>query len=54
MAKKKKYVPKKEDDWDVEEAKEHRKIIEEKSKAITELIAHFIIFDNLIIPLFLF
>ena len=36
MAKKKKYVPKKEDDWDVEEAKEHRKVIEEKSKAITE------------------
>ena len=36
MAKKKNYVPKTKDDWNVEEAKEHRKVIEEKSKAIAE------------------
>ena len=36
MAKKKKYTPKKDDDWDIEEAREHRRIITEKSKAITE------------------
>ena len=36
MAKKKKYVPRKDDDWDAEEAKEHRQIIREKEKAIRE------------------
>ena len=36
MAKKKKYVPQKDDDWDVEAAKEHRRVISEKSKAITK------------------
>lgn len=36
MAKKKKYTPKEDDDWDIEEAKEHRRIISEKSKKITE------------------
>ena len=36
MAKKKKYMPKKDDDWDLEKAREHQKIINEKSKKITE------------------
>ena len=36
MAKKKKYVPRKDNDWDAEEAKEHRQIIREKEKAIRE------------------
>ena len=34
MAKKKKYTPKEDDDWDMEAAIEHRKIITEKEKAI--------------------
>ena len=34
MAKKKKYVPREDDDWDVEEAKEHRQIIRAKEIAI--------------------
>lgn len=34
MAKKKKYEPIKDDDWDMEEAREHRRIIREKEKAI--------------------
>jgi len=36
MAKKKKYVPRKDDDWDIEEAREHRRIIKEKEKSITQ------------------
>ena len=36
MAKKKKYTPKEDDDWDAEEAKEHRRIIKQKEKAITK------------------
>ena len=36
MAKKKQYAPKKDDDWDEEAMKEHRRVILEKSKAITE------------------
>ena len=34
MAKKKKYVPRENDDWDAEEAKEHRQIIRAKEIAI--------------------
>ena len=34
MAKKKKYVPQKDDDWDVEADREHRRIVGEKEKAI--------------------
>jgi len=34
MAKKKKYIPKKDDDWDMEAAKEHRQIIKDKEKEI--------------------
>tara|TARA_R110002051_G_scaffold32786_6_gene74001 strand:- start:6067 stop:6234 length:168 start_codon:yes stop_codon:yes gene_type:complete len=34
LAKKKKYTPRKDEDWDTEEAKEHRIIITEKEKAI--------------------
>ena len=34
MAKKKKYVPQEDDDWDAEEAREHRQIIRAKEKAI--------------------
>lgn len=29
-------MPKKDDDWDLEKAREHQKIINEKSKKITE------------------
>ena len=36
MPKKKKYTPKEDDDWDMEEAKEHREAIKEKEKAITK------------------
>tara|TARA_R100000008_G_C3521859_1_gene134440 strand:- start:22 stop:189 length:168 start_codon:yes stop_codon:yes gene_type:complete len=36
MPKKKKYTPREDDDWDIEEAKEHRRIIAEKSKKIAE------------------
>lgn len=36
MAKKKEYEPKENDDWDLEAAREHRKTIEEKSKAISD------------------
>lgn len=34
MAKKKKYIPRKDEEWDMEEAKEHRRVIAEKEKAI--------------------
>ena len=34
--KKKKYTPRKDDDWDIEGARMHRQVIAEKSKAITE------------------
>ena len=36
MAKKNKYVPKKDDDWDAESVKRFRQTIKEKSKAINE------------------
>ena len=36
MAKKKRYVAKKDDEWDIEADKEHRKSIREKEKAIKE------------------
>ena len=36
MAKKKKYVSRKDDDWNIEEARKHRRIIREKEKAITQ------------------
>ena len=36
MAKKKKYTPREDPDWDIEEAKEHLRIIREKEKAIGE------------------
>ena len=36
MAKKKKYIPKEDDDWDVEADTEHRRIIREKEKAIRD------------------
>lgn len=36
MTKKKKYIPKKDDDWDLEEARKHRKIINEKIKSISD------------------
>ena len=36
MAKKKKYVPRKDDDWDIEADKQHRKTIAEREKSITE------------------
>ena len=36
MAKKKKYTPQKDDDWDFEADKEHRRIIAEKEKSIKE------------------
>lgn len=34
--KKKKYEPREDDDWDEGAAREHRRIIDEKSKAISE------------------
>lgn len=34
MAKKKRYVPREDEDWDEEEAKEHRQIIRTKEAAI--------------------
>jgi len=34
MAKKKKYVPRKDDDWNIEEAEEHRRIIRARETAI--------------------
>jgi hypothetical protein len=34
--KKKKYTPRKDDDWDIEEARKHRQAVAEKSKVITE------------------
>jgi hypothetical protein len=34
MAKKKKYIPKEDDDWDIEAAKEHARLIKEKEKQI--------------------
>ena len=37
MKKKKKYQPREDDDWDIEADREHRRIIEEKSKAISEI-----------------
>lgn len=37
MKKKKKYRPREDDDWDIEADREHRRIIEEKSKAISEI-----------------
>ena len=36
MAKKKNYVPRKDDDWNEEEAKEHRNIIRTKEKLIAK------------------
>tara|TARA_Y100000310_G_scaffold331275_1_gene404547 strand:+ start:206 stop:382 length:177 start_codon:yes stop_codon:yes gene_type:complete len=36
MAKKKKYVPRKDDGWDIEADKQHRKTIAEREKNITE------------------
>ena len=36
MAKKKKYSPPSDDEWDFESAKEHRRIIAEKQKKIGE------------------
>ncbi len=36
MAKKKKYQPREDDDWDIEEAREHRRIISEKIKSISD------------------
>ena len=36
MAKKKKYEPREDDDWDIEEARAHRKIINEKIKSISD------------------
>ena len=41
MAKKKKYVPQEDDDWDAEEAKEHRQIIRAKEIAIKKLRFYF-------------
>ena len=37
MKKKKKYQPREDDDWDIEADREHRRIIEQKSKAISEI-----------------
>ena len=34
MAKKKRYVPREDEDWNEEEAKEHRRVIREKEKQI--------------------
>jgi len=34
--KKKKYQPREDDDWDLEEAREHRRVINEKIKSISE------------------
>jgi hypothetical protein len=36
MAKKKKYVPSKDDDWDEEEIKKHRLVIKDKEVAINK------------------
>ena len=36
MAKKKKYVPRKDDDWNEEAAKEHKQVIREKEKNIKD------------------
>ena len=36
MAKKKKYKPRKDDDWDAEAEKEHIQIIREKERAVKE------------------
>ena len=36
MAKKKKYTPRPDDDWDAEEAKEHRRVIRQKEKEIAQ------------------
>ena len=36
MKKKKKYQPREDDNWDIEADREHRRIIEKKSKAISE------------------
>ena len=35
VAKKKKYTPKTDDDWDEDEMKKHRRTIKDKEKAIT-------------------
>tara|TARA_Y100000310_G_C20383105_1_gene669109 strand:- start:151 stop:321 length:171 start_codon:yes stop_codon:yes gene_type:complete len=35
MAKKKKYIPREDNDWNEEEAKEHRQIIKDKERSIT-------------------
>tara|TARA_R110002020_G_scaffold103752_3_gene243108 strand:- start:17073 stop:17252 length:180 start_codon:yes stop_codon:yes gene_type:complete len=36
LVEKKKYVPRKDDDWDADADREHRRVILEKSKAISE------------------